>query len=280
VLAVLTSFDGGRLFGQLYGTSGPRVLALHGWRRDHRDFAAVLSGVAPKPTGTPLERVAADPELPGEPLNAIALDLPGFGATPEPEGSWGSDEYAAAVAQVISEMAAPVVVLGHSFGGRVAVKLAAAHPAQVAGVLLTGAPLFPADPGARRRPPLKLRLARQAAKTGLVSEERLEALRQRYGSADYREASPRMRGVLVQALREERESAYSAALRAISCPVELVWGELDTAAPPRVARQIVADLEAPSNLVICPGVGHLTPLLVPGELRAALERLLSTVVDR
>lgn len=276
MLAVLTSFDGGRLFGQLYGTSGPRVLALHGWRRDHRDFSALLSGAEPKVAGSPIARAANDRPLAEKALDAIALDLPGFGATPEPEAPWGSDDYAEAVARVLTEMKCPVVVLGHSFGGRVAVKLAAACPDQVAGVLLTGAPLFPAAQGPRRPPPMKLRLARRLARSGLVKEARLEELRQRYGSEDYKAASPRMRGVLVQAIKEEQESAYSGALQSIHCPVELVWGELDTAAPPRVAEQIAFELAGPSNLVVCPGIGHLTPLLVPGELRAALDRLLST----
>ena len=42
-------------------------------------------------------------------------------------------EYAAAVGLILDEMAAQVVVLGHSFGGRVAVHLAATRPATVAG---------------------------------------------------------------------------------------------------------------------------------------------------
>ena len=39
---MLTSFAGARLFGESYGAGTPWVLALHGWRRDHQDFDAVL----------------------------------------------------------------------------------------------------------------------------------------------------------------------------------------------------------------------------------------------
>lgn len=279
MLAVLTSFDGGRLFGQVYGSGAPRALALHGWRRDHKDFALVLGGDptrgAPAGQASVLGRSQDDAILPGEPLASLAVDLPGFGATPEPEAPWGSLEYARAVAPVLSAAKGPVVVIGHSFGGRVAVRLAAEYPEAVAGLVLSGAPLFPAASGRARKPPLQLRLGRLLARGGLVGEDRLEELRQRYGSPDYRAASPRMRGVLVRALAEEREAAYSAALRAIACPVELVWGELDTAAPPAVADQIAAELAGPVRARVLPGVGHLTPLLVPGELRAAAERLLT-----
>ncbi len=286
VLAVLTSFDGGRLFGQVHGSGAPVVVALHGWARDHGDFDLVLGGAAARngalnaavaPHDSPgLARSADDSPLPDGPLPSIALDLPGFGGTPAPEHAWGSPEYGDAVGRLLEELDRPVVLVGHSFGGRVAVQVAATQPGAVRGLVLTGAPLFPASSDAgRRRPPARYRLARALARSGLVGEERLEALRQRYGSPDYRAATGVMREVLVRAIAEEREEAYSAPLGAVTAPVELVWGELDTAAPPQVAERIVAHLSAPVELSVLPGVGHLTPLVAPGRLRQVIERLLA-----
>src|SRR4051812_38815028 len=111
---MLTAFDDGRLFGATTGDGHPWVLALHGWQRTHRDFNRVLDGVA-----------------------AVALDLPGFGASPPPPQPWGGAEYAAAVAPVLERFDQPPVVLGHSFGGRVAVHLAAAYPERVHALVLT-----------------------------------------------------------------------------------------------------------------------------------------------
>lgn len=268
---MLTSFDGGRLFGQVFGSEPPRVLALHGWRRDHRDFSSVLSGAAAR--GRPLPD---DLALPGTLLPAIALDLPGFGATPAPESDWGSHEYAAAVAPVLAPLLAPVVLVGHSFGGRVAVRLAASLPDKVSGLLLTGAPLYaaslvggPPPP----RPPARFRVAKALAARRLVSEERLEGLRRRYGSDDYRQASGVMRGVLVRALREEQEAAYDDSLAALSCPLELVWGGEDSVVPPAVAERIASAVSVPVASTIVPAAGHLTPLEIPGQLRRAIERL-------
>src|ERR1700685_2821353 len=93
---VLRSFADGRLFGSVTGSEAPRVLALHGWARSHRDFDAVVAGEGP------------------EPLPALALDLPGFGASPPPPAAWGAEAYAELVGRVLGEMASPVVVLGHS----------------------------------------------------------------------------------------------------------------------------------------------------------------------
>ena len=282
---MLTSFDGGRLFGQVHGSGAPRVLALHGWRRDHRDFALVLDGEPTPPadsTATSGDQ-ASDPSrdlrsrddlaLPATPLRAVSLDLPGFGATPAPEEVWGALDYAAAVAPVLEVMEAPVVLVGHSFGGRVAVHLAAEHAERVGGVLLSGSPLFRAPEATRRRPPFPLRMAKTLARTGLVSDARLEALRQRHGSPDYRAATGVMRDVLVRSIAEEWDEAYSASLKAIDCPVELVWGALDTAVPVSVAERIASTIPGPTRLEVLPGVGHLTPLVVPGHLRAALDRL-------
>lgn len=282
MLAVLTSFDGGRLFGEVYGSGPPRVLALHGWRRDHRDFASVLRGSPQPATGEALDppgrgRSPDDVPLPPAALDAVALDLPGFGSTPAPESAWGGAQYAEAVAGVLSHLAPKVVVVAHSFGGRVAVHLAAAHPEEVAGLLLTGTPLFAAPDARARRPPFRFRALRALARAGVVGEGRLEQARQRYGSDDYRAASGVMRDILVKAIAEERESAYTSSLAAIRCPVEMIWGALDTAAPPSVAEQIVRSLGAPASLTVLPGIGHLTPTLVPGHLRAGIDRLLAAV---
>jgi pimeloyl-ACP methyl ester carboxylesterase len=116
-------------------------------------------------------------------------------------------------------------VLGHSFGGRVAVCLAARRPELVSGLVLTGVPLLRL--AATPRPALTYRLARAANRAGLLSDKRMDKLRDSRGSADYRAATGMMRDILVKSVNE----TYDTELRAIRCPVRLVWGERDTAAP-------------------------------------------------
>lgn len=242
---MLKAFAGGRLFGSLHGAPPPRVVALHGWARTHRDYDAALAG-----------------------LDALALDLPGFGATPPPPEPWGAAAYAAAVAEAIEE---PAVVVGHSFGGRVAVHLAVARPDLVHALVLTGVPLLRPPGAVRRKPKPAFRVARALHRRGLLGEARMEALRQRYGSADYRAAQGVMRAVHVTAVNE----TYEAELRALRCPVELVWGADDADVPVSVAHAAV-ELLADARLTVLPGVGHLVPTAAPADVRAAIERVWST----
>ena len=241
----LRAYGDGSLFGEQTGER-PRVLALPGWMRTRADFAAALAG-----------------------LDAIALDLPGFGgASPPPPEAWGAAEYAAACQPVLDELVQPAIVVGHSFGGRVAVHLAAAHHEAVGGLVLTGVPLL-RHAGSATSPRLVLRLARGAHRLGILPESVVERQRQRFGSADYRAAQGVMRDVLVRVVNE----SYEEQLAAITQPVELVWGDSDTAVLPEVANRAEA-LLAHSRLTIAGHVGHLLPTEAPDVLRAAIDRQL------
>ncbi len=244
---MLRAFASGRLFGEAYGEAAPWVLALHGWARTHADFAGVLGSRNGLPE-----------------LDGVALDLPGFGSTPPPPAAWGSAEYADLVAEVLGSMGEKAVVLGHSFGGRVAIELAARHGERLAGLVLTGVPIFRPE-GARTRTAPSYRVLRRLARLGLLGEERLERARRHHGSRDYREATGVLRAVLVRVLSER----YEDALARIACPVTLVWGELDRVAPVEVARRAASLIGAP-EVVVVPGTGHLLPTESPGALREAL----------
>ena len=264
--AVLRAYASGALFGESFGSSEPWVLALHGWARRGSDFAPVLAArsVASGGSGSGMD-TGSDGRDPA--VDAIALDLPGFGATPPPPRAWGSAEYAERVGAVLAGMAPRVVLVGHSFGGRVAVHLATQHPERVAGVVLTGVPLFRPS-GPRPRPDRAYRLVRGFARSGLVGDERLERSRERHGSADYRAASGVVRDVLVTVLGE----SYEAVLGEISCPVSLVWGEEDHEVPVEVARRAAVAIQH-AEVVVLPGIGHMTPIDAPRAIRDALLRL-------
>ena len=220
----LVALLGGRMYAEKQGDD-PRVLALHGWGRTRADWAPVLARVP-----------------------SLAVDLPGFGASPEPDRGWGSRDYAEALAPVLEEGGWTVV--GHSFGGRVAVQLAAGWPELVDRVVLTGVPLLRSPSSATA--PLAFRLAKRLHGLGLLSDARMEAERHKRGSADYRAAQGVMRETLVRLVNED----YRDLLPQVKAPTTLVWGAQDTAATLAMARE-AEPLFAQATLVVSETSGHL-----------------------
>jgi pimeloyl-ACP methyl ester carboxylesterase len=158
------------------------------------------------------------------------------------------------------------VVVGHSLGGRVAVCLAARRPELVDGLVLAGVPLLRRPPG---KPQLPFRVVRRLHRWRLVSDGRMEAWRQRYGSADYVAAQGIMRQVLVRLVAE----SYERQLSQLEGPVALVWGELDTAAPLSMARRAAGLIPTPHTFDVAEGVGHDVHTERPELLRARITEL-------
>jgi pimeloyl-ACP methyl ester carboxylesterase len=245
LLLALRSFLDGAFFAEIYGEGNPEVLALHGWGRRGKDFAKVLEG-----------------------LSGIAPDLPGFGASPVPGEVIGADSYADIVAASLDSFDRPPVLVGHSFGGCVAVCLAAKHPERVGPLVLTGVPLI--RPQSGRKPSFGYRTVRRLNEVGLISDERLEREKRRRGSADYRAATGVMRDILVKVVNE----SYEGQLVEVSQPVHMVWGAEDQEVPVIVAEK-AKELLGRASLEVLPGVGHFVPLEAPESLRTSIEKAMT-----
>jgi pimeloyl-ACP methyl ester carboxylesterase len=252
---MLSSFSGGSLFGERRGEPPLAVLCLHGWGRTHRDFDRVLDATVP----------------------SVALDLPGFGASPAPPEALSSDDFARLVEPVLDEATSPVVLVGHSHGGRVALRLAARRPERVAGIVLIAAPVLRRQGSAR--PSRQLRLLKALRRVGLASEDRLENYRRQHGSADYRAAEGVQRDTLVTVINE----SFEAELAGLSCPVTFLWGSADDDVQVEVAQR-AADMvgadqpvdDRPSvRLRVLEGVGHLVPTAAPEAVAEAISELLA-----
>ena len=211
-------------------------------------------------------------------LSGLSLDLPGFGASPAPEVPWGSRDYARAIAPILEEIGRPVVVVGHSHGGRVAVALAEERPDLVAGLGLIGAPVLRRPSTAK--PALRYRVLRALNRAHLISDQRFEATRRRSGSADYQAAEGVMRDTLVRVINE----SFDDELARLEVPVALVWGELDEDVPIDVARRaetIIGSAHPARPEVVLrtvEGVGHLTVTAAPSAVRSELDRMLAEVI--
>jgi pimeloyl-ACP methyl ester carboxylesterase len=109
-----TTVDGREAF---YGAAGEglAVVFLHGWALGQRSYRRALK------------------RLVHLGCRVYAPAMPGFGGTPNLPGSPSFDGYADWVAQFLDAVGVdePAFVVGHSFGGGVAIKLAHDHPERV-----------------------------------------------------------------------------------------------------------------------------------------------------
>ena len=229
----------GDLLADKVGKAEPRVLALHGWARSGADFGRILEGT-----------------------DALAIHLPGFGITPTPSSAWGSVDYADHLAEALAG-SGPFVVVGHSFGGRVAVRLAVRHPELVSALVLTGAPLIRATPPPRSSP--LFRAIKRLHAAHLIPQSVMDRVRKNSGSDDYRAAEGVMRGVFVRVVGED----YHEDLAAVRVPVTLVWGELDDSAPLAGAR-LAAEIVPGARLDVVAGEGHLMTGALQDAVRVAV----------
>ena len=234
----------GRVLAERIGGSPARVVALHGWGRTGADFTGLLAG-----------------------LDAVAIHLPGFGPAAAPDAVWGTDDYAQLVAEAIESLG-PVVVVGHSFGGRIAVRLAASRPGLVSGLVLTGAPLVRLAPVSK--PKLSYRIAKALNRIGLIPDSVLEARRKKAGSADYNAAQGIMRDIMVKTVNEN----YDDDLAGITAPTWMVWGENDTAAP-TAAGKVASERIRGAHWTVVPGEAHLLTPVLSAAVRAAVEEALA-----
>lgn len=215
---------------------GRPVILLHGWGTSAESLGAVAKALEDR-------------------FRVYALDLPGFGWTPSAATAWGTWAYASFVASFMDCVGIPVASLvGHSFGGRITLTLAAQWPDRVRSLVLV------ASAGIRpRRGPLyrmKVGAAKLAKRLfllpiwGRLGEHVVAELYRRIGSRDYRSAGP-LRATLVKVVGEDLRGV----LPLIRAPALIIWGDRDQEVP-FSSIQIIARGIQGSRLEVFEGAGH------------------------
>jgi pimeloyl-ACP methyl ester carboxylesterase len=222
---------------------GPPVLVLHGWGASIEAVYPIVTGLAPVAT-------------------VYALDLPGFGQSEVPPTPWGVEEYQAFVATFMDAFAieAPTIV-GHSNGGRIAIRMASTEPARASRlVLVDSAGIRPKRTLGWYRRVGMAKVGKYAARLLGSPGERLRArLVGRAASADYLAAGA-MRPTLVRLVNADLRPC----LPAIAAPTLLVWGSRDADTPLSAAREMER-LIPDAGLVVLEGAGHFSYLDQPAR---------------
>jgi pimeloyl-ACP methyl ester carboxylesterase len=212
----------------------PPVLVLHGWGASIDAVGSVVDGLAGR-------------------FEVAAFDLPGFGESAEPPAAWDVGAYARFVLAACDELGlARFSVVGHSFGARIGIVLAATHPDRIARMVLTGA----AGIKPKRKPSYyaKVGVAKAGRAVGAVGGapgRRLQdRMRRRVASSDWLDATEAMRGTFRRVIAED----LSPHLPHIRAPTLLVWGEREEDTPLWTGRRMEKAIPD-AGLVVLDG-GH------------------------
>ena len=191
---------------EVYGT-GKRLLILHGWGDSLRAFDLVTEALSKN-------------------FQLILLDLPGFGQSSSLPHPFTLDDYAQTVEKFLTALEInEVSVLGHSFGGAIAVKLAI-FSNKVRRLVLED------SSGIRNKSlSIKLKIYIYKILKLILSERYREKLRHILGSSDYRDAGV-LRSTLVKIVSEDLQHVASK----IAIPTLMIWGRNDKETPMEQAR--------------------------------------------
>ncbi len=219
------------------GGGEPIVFWGHGWGQSHKVLLPLTQS---------LEKMATH----------YVLDFPGFGESPAPDDVWGTEDYADACAALIrAQTSEKVFWVGHSFGCRVGLQLAARHPDLVAGMCLVAGAGLP-----RRRPLLqklyfKARIAVYKFLKNLIPFGFPEDwLKKKFGSADYNSAGA-MKSIFVRVVNED----LSRIAEDIKCKVTLIYGVNDSETPPEIGERLHTFIPH-SSLFVLEGFDHYSIL--------------------
>lgn len=202
--------------------------------------------------------------LEGKGFNVFVPDLPGFGEEPPPTLIWGLYDYAEWVVREFKKRNwSKFILIGHSFGGSVAVKVAVNYPDQVARLILVN------SAGIRiSHSSLKLRVWLPIVHFGHflfnlpLLKNRQEFIRRILykilGSVDYFKAAGVKKEILKKILREDIRQD----LPKIQAPTLIVWAEKDRQTPLAWAKIFAGNIPK-AKLRIVSSANHTFPYFEP-----------------
>lgn len=230
------------------------ILILHGWGisgKKYQDLVALLKK---------------------EKFIVYAPDFPGFGSEKLSKSVMNLADYVDFTFTFIKKhkLQKPIII-GHSFGGRVATKLAYQYPSLVSTIVITGSPLI------KKKLSHKKKLAQFLAKTysqvfafvpASYSKQLKKLLYRTIGEWDYYKAE-QLRETFKQIIAEDQ----SVLLPKVKTKTILVWGENDSMVPVKDGKHI-ASLLPNATFISIPDSFHNVPYAQPELFYNAIKKYL------
>ncbi len=231
-----------------YGQGEEQVLLLHGWGK----------AVTLEKHLAPIARL-----LQGD-CRVTALEFPAHGQTGKPRETWGVEQFALWTEAAVDALSlGKVTIVAHSFGGRIALWLAANRPQLIRRLVLTGGaglrrPQTEQEKQAAQRYQQqreKLEKVKRIPLVGVWADAMQRKLRDSRSSPDYLEADEDMKATFVRIVNEDLDPL----LPLIRVPTLLIWGELDDATPLWMGQRMEQQIKD-AALIPFAGRGHFAYL--------------------
>lgn len=215
--------------------SGPVLLLLHGWQDSLNTFDRLDATI-------------------GASYRTVRLDLPGFGKSEQPKTAWELNDYISLVQNFITKLNLSVdIIIGHSFGGRIAIKGIASGLLSAKKLVLIG------SAGIAKTKTFRTSLTRLITKIGslvmyipplLFWRKQLRRKLYQFIGSDYLNAGP-LQETFLKIINEDLSSYASK----IQQPTLLIWGAKDTATPLTDGKKL-KQLIPNSQLEVFADAGH------------------------
>ncbi|MFA5432007.1 MAG: alpha/beta hydrolase [Candidatus Paceibacterota bacterium] len=192
---------------------GKLLLILHGWGASSVSWVRLIE------------------EMAGKGFKLVIPDLPGFGKTEAPKDIWGIEEYADFILAFVKELNLyNLNLLGHSFGGGIALKVIAKKSIEPLKLILCDAAIVREE-----RLNIRQKVSKFLARIGskIISKDSqfymfFEKIAYKIaGAHDYYRANPLMKEVFKKVISED----LTYLLPRVDIPCLIIWGEDDQITP-------------------------------------------------
>jgi pimeloyl-ACP methyl ester carboxylesterase len=237
------------------GGKGENFLILHGWGGSSDSWRKIIEILEIK-------------------YKVICPDLPGFGKTKIPETPWALNDFVNWLKEFTEELnLKDFFLLGHSFGGRVAVKFSISFPEKVKKLILLSPAGIKQEWGTREKIIFRLAKIGNAIFSKSLLLRFRESTRNLFYSILRVKDYSKVKGVMKETMKRIVEEDLLPELSKIQVETLIVWGQNDKIVPLKYAR-LFKDRIKNSKIEILPKIGH-SPHLEDSEKLA--EVLISNI---
>jgi pimeloyl-ACP methyl ester carboxylesterase len=220
------------------------LIILPGWKQNSQDWQQVT------------KKLSQD-------IKVSVINLPGFGIEPISSQDWGIPEYSEWVRNKIEKdyENEDIILLGHSFGGRLACEIASQRPNWLKALILFAAPVL-------YRPNKKVLFLKYFSRK---TPNFIKNLFKRFSSQDYNEVKNTNLNTIFKKVYDVDQTEK---LQKINIKTFLIWGEKDTSVSVRIGKE-ANNLLKNSTLDVLPNCGHNIHINNPNLLYGTIKKIIT-----